>query len=80
VHGGDAARRAQQEGSAAVTQVDGILHVYSTIGMKGQFWVSELERRRRGEGGLPPRFDSVENTDIEKFESDGRLEQLGADK
>ena len=40
--------------------------------------VSELERRGRGRTP-PPRFDSVENTDIEKVESNCRLEQFGAD-
>jgi len=50
----------------------GILHVYSISGMKGQFWYPNL-RGREGEGTPPPRFDSVENTDIEKVESNGRL-------
>lgn len=42
--------------------------------------VSELKRRGRGRRAPPPHFDSVENTDIEKVESNcRRLEQFGAD-
>ena len=34
--------------------------------MKGQFWYQEEEGEEEGKEGPPPRFDSVENTDIEK--------------